>query len=104
MKNQLHFLALLLFYCVCVGTSTTQAAVADAVVSWGDNEFGQTAVPLAAQSGVKAIAAGEAHTVALKNDGTVMAWGWNVYGQVTGLSSQDGPDAAIADPVTLGGQ
>ena len=45
------------------------------VVAWGDNDYGQTTVPVAAQSGVTAIAAGDCHTVALKNDGTVVAWG-----------------------------
>ena len=34
------------------------------VVAWGSNEQGQAAVPVAAQSGVTAIAAGQAHTVA----------------------------------------
>ena len=30
-----------------------------------------------------AIAAGNGHTVALKSDGTVVAWGYNFYGQTT---------------------
>ncbi|ADL70068.1 S-layer domain protein [Thermoanaerobacterium thermosaccharolyticum DSM 571] len=34
------------------------------------------------QPTVKAIAAGAYHTVALKNDGTVWAWGWNDCGQL----------------------
>jgi hypothetical protein len=34
-------------------------------------------------SGVIAIAAGRSHSVALKSDGTVVAWGWNSYGQST---------------------
>ncbi len=38
---------------------------------------------LAGLSGVTAIAAGGSHTVALKNDGTVVAWGDNFYGQTT---------------------
>ena len=37
------------------------------VVAWGDNGNGQTTVP-AGLSGVVAIAAGQAHTVALKLD------------------------------------
>ena len=44
------------------------------VVAWGRNDYGQTTVP-AGLSGVTAIAAGYSHTVALKIDGTVVAWG-----------------------------
>jgi len=33
-------------------------------------------------TGVKAISSGDSHTVALKNDGTVFAWGVNSYGQL----------------------
>jgi hypothetical protein len=50
------------------------------VVAWGENRFGQTDVP-AGLSGVRALAAGEHHTVALKRSGTVVAWGWNGSGQ-----------------------
>jgi alpha-tubulin suppressor-like RCC1 family protein len=53
---------------------------------------------------VTAIAAGGYHTVALKNDGTVVAWGDNSNGQVTGTRPTDEPYSAIANPVTLGGQ
>ena len=51
------------------------------VVTWGDNGFGQTTIPLVAQSGVMAIAAGAAHIMALKTDGSVVAWGMNDVGQ-----------------------
>ena len=71
MKKQNHFLALLLILGAWPGAGTVQAATADAVAAWGDNSSGQTTVPVAAQSGVTAIAAGWSHTVALKNDGTV---------------------------------
>ena len=53
------------------------------VTVWGDNSFGQAHVPVAARSGVQAIAAGDSHTVALKNDGTVIAWGRSGEGQTS---------------------
>ena len=40
-------------------------------------------------TGVKAISAGDSHTVALKNDGTVLAWGLNSYGQLGDGTSTD---------------
>ena len=52
---------------------TVNPVLPGAVVAWGSNGFGQTTVPVAAQSGVVAIAAGNQHTVALKNDGSVVA-------------------------------
>jgi len=48
------------------------------VVSWGS----QTNVP-AGSSGVIAISAGNYHTLALRADGTVLAWGNNEFGQST---------------------
>jgi alpha-tubulin suppressor-like RCC1 family protein len=53
------------------------AAVRGTVVAWG---FGQASLP-AGLSDVKAIAGGHAHSLALKGDGTVVAWGDNYYGQ-----------------------
>ncbi len=50
------------------------------VVGWGDNAQGQLAIPVKL-SGVKAIAAGEAHALALKEDGTVIGWGDSLSGQ-----------------------
>ena len=48
---------------------TVSAVALGTVVAWGDNyhgyDYGQTTVPLAAQSDVTAIAAGPAHSVAL---------------------------------------
>jgi len=91
---------------------TVNPAAVGAVVAWGNNSLGQTTIPLAAQSGVVAIAAGGncglacvfGHTVALKNDGTVVAWGDNYVGQVTGTPTTDAFRSAIASPLTLGGQ
>ena len=48
-------------------------------------------------SGVVAIAAGGFHTVALKNDGSVLAWGGNYYGQTTvPVAAQSGVTAIAA--------
>ena len=65
------------------------------VWAWGDNYYGQlgdgiqpyvgyitTAVQVNGLSGITAIARGYSHSLALKNDGTVWAWGSNVYGQL----------------------
>ncbi len=49
-------------------------------------------------SDVKAVSAGYYHSVALKNDGTVWAWGYNDYGQI-GDNSNDTRTA----PVQVGG-
>jgi alpha-tubulin suppressor-like RCC1 family protein len=63
------------------------------VWAWGDNGFGQLGngtnivksnvpVQVSSLTGVIAIAAGTYHSLALKNDGTVWAWGYNNYGQL----------------------
>jgi hypothetical protein len=67
------------------------------VLAWGLNEYGQTNVPTGLKN-VVAIAAGGWHNLALKSDGTLVAWGAGgpntnalvVYGQNTvpeGLSN-----------------
>ncbi|MES2934666.1 MAG: hypothetical protein V4805_14400 [Pseudomonadota bacterium] len=70
---------------------------------WGDNGYAQlgigpsslayTATPVKVLnlSGVTAIAAAGGHTLALKADGTVWAWGWNDYGQL-GIGSNTNAD------------
>ena len=53
--------------------------------------------PLEAQSGVTAIAAGDAHIVALKNDGSVVAWGRGFDRQTTvPVAAQSGVTAIAA--------
>jgi len=49
------------------------------VATWGNNTFRQKWVPSSVVD-VKAIAAGEFHSLALKADGRVVAWGDNTYG------------------------
>jgi hypothetical protein len=62
-----------------------QASVNGGVVAWGcSGDPAPCAVPATATSGVAAIAAGVVHSLALKQDGSVIAWGcprFNDYGQ-----------------------
>ncbi|NTU69716.1 hypothetical protein HGB13_02755 [bacterium] len=64
-----------------------------AVYAWGGNSTGQLGINstdsnrtapalLSGISSVKSVATGGYHTLALKNDGTVYAWGANNYGQL----------------------
>ena len=66
------------------------------VVAWGHNNYGQTMVPVMAQSGVTGIAAGGDYTVALKRDGTVMTWGWGAFGQTNVPAGLSGVTAIAA--------
>jgi hypothetical protein len=73
------------------------------LVAWGSNDSGEGRVP-SGLSGVKAIAAGEYHTVALKADGTVAAWGMNDTGESNvpiGLSGVTAIAAGYSHSVAL---
>ncbi len=65
------------------------------VWAWGNNYYGQlgngtdgqfadSKVPIQVNflTGIIAIAAGNSHSLALRNDGTVWSWGWNSYGEL----------------------
>ena len=80
---------------IAAGGKHTVAVKSDGTVwTWGSNLFGQlgngnnsmlnSKVPVQVQglTGVIAVAAGARHTVAIKSDGTVWAWGDNTYGQL----------------------
>ena len=64
--------------------AAAQEQTGDGLVAWGWTGFsGEQAVPTSAKSGVKAVAAGVHHSLALMDDGTVFAWGLNFSGQRT---------------------
>jgi hypothetical protein len=85
---------------IAAGYRHTLALKSDGTVwAWGDNSDGQLGDgtttdqtspvpvkdpndPTGFLTGVTAIAAGESHTLALKSNGTVWAWGFNAYGQL----------------------
>jgi alpha-tubulin suppressor-like RCC1 family protein len=80
---------------IAAGARHNLALVSGAVWAWGSDESGQlgdgvagpsrnreTIVKVGELSGVTAIAAGEEHSLALLENGTVMAWGNNESGQL----------------------
>jgi alpha-tubulin suppressor-like RCC1 family protein len=80
---------------IAAGPWHSLALLKDGTVrSWGANNYGQfgggdatgnqyrSPVKALNLEGVKAIAAGSHHSLALREDGTVWAWGYNGYGQL----------------------
>ena len=57
------------------GAAHSLALASGAVTAWGDNSAGQCSVPASAASNVTAAAAGGSFSLALRTDGTVVAWG-----------------------------
>jgi alpha-tubulin suppressor-like RCC1 family protein len=91
------------------------------VMAWGDDESGQlgngataesveTPVAVKGLTGVKAIAAGGSHSLALLSNGTVMAWGANESGQLgTGTVKASTAPVAVkglsgANAISAGGE
>src|ERR1051325_11257603 len=96
MKKLFSVRTIILFLCAWMTAVTGRAASSGLVFAWGYNDYGQTDVPVAAQSGVTAIAAGVFDTVALKN-GRVLAWGYNYDGQTNvPVAAQSGVTAIAA--------
>ncbi len=71
----------LLLVCETVPSLFAQTPSGSLVV-WGINSKGQTNIP-SSLSGVTKVCAGPEYFVALKSDGTVVAYGDNTYGQTT---------------------
>ncbi|WP_019901180.1 Ig-like domain repeat protein [Salinispora arenicola] len=91
---------------VAQDTPAPFGAASDTILAWGSNFFGElgngtttnsstpVAVSLPAGTAAVAIAAGDAHSVALTAAGTVLAWGDNSHGQLG-----DGTGADSLTPV-----
>jgi hypothetical protein len=75
MLGRESFLTLIRVASTSAGASATHAATVGAVGAWENNDYGQSMVPVASQSGVTAIAAGWFHSMTLKTDGSVVERG-----------------------------
>lgn len=96
------------------GSATSVArldvAVTDGIVAaWGNNLYGESAVPLGL-IGIRAVAAGDTHSLALLSDGTVAAWGSNQSGessvpaglaQVVAIAAGDRQSVALKEDGTV---
>jgi alpha-tubulin suppressor-like RCC1 family protein len=79
---------------IAAGVAHSLALKSDGtVLAWGDDEFGQlgndaaslassTPVVVSGATNIVAIAAGGNHSLALKSDGTLLAWGANFSGEI----------------------
>ena len=78
--------------------------------AWGYNYYGQVgngtsgsgtdvSTPVKIMDGVVQVAAGRSHSLAVKSDGTLWAWGYNYYGQVGNGNSGSGTN--ISTPVKI---
>ena len=52
------------------------------VACWGNDTNGESTIPAGFSGGCKAIAAGGAHSLALRTNGMIFGWGDNTYGQL----------------------
>ena len=97
-------------FALAAGWDYSLAAHEDGSVSaWGNNLYGQlgngtttpSATPVAVTglpaSPVVAIAAGRAHSMAILQNGSLMAWGWNWKGQVGDGTMTDRSTAAVVN-------
>ncbi len=101
--------ALLLALVAVLAGPSAAAQAAGAALAWGDNVSSQTGIGSSTlssppvqvtglQSGIDSISAGGLHSLAVRSDGTVAAWGSNYFGQLG-----DGTTTDRATPVTVSG-
>ena len=69
---------------------------------WGGESIHKDATPPVGLSNVVAVAAGMNHSLALTRAGTVWGWGFNTFGQATGMPTTGDADPAKG-PVIIGG-
>jgi len=80
-ESDVHrLLSIRLFVLTCLLGLVQGSLAANQVVAWGNNSYGQTDVPTFPRN-VVAIASGTEHSLALRADGTVAAWGDNTHRQ-----------------------
>ncbi len=89
-------------------SSTDVPQAVTAISAWGNNYFGQLGdatngnnrtepVGVGGLRGAKitALAGGQGHTLALKSDGTVLAWGYNRDGELGNGTNEDSPTPVV---------
>ena len=75
---------------IAAGYNHSLAVKNGQVWAWGNNSYGQTNVPVAAQSGVTNVAGGGTFSLALKSSGTVLAWGAGIVSTNVPSSTTNG--------------
>jgi alpha-tubulin suppressor-like RCC1 family protein len=95
------------------------AAQSDGTVwVWGDNYYGElgngmftssppygiaTPAPVTGLAGAVAVAAGNDHSLVLKSDGTVWAWGYNAHGELGNGATTPNAPYGVATPAPVTG-
>lgn len=97
MTNRLlqSFRTIVLTSLIAVVLSLPESVLAGSIVCWGLGNRGQTSNP--AGSDFAAIAAGGEHSLALRDDGTIVSWGGDTSGQVS-----DTPEGSLFTAISAG--
>lgn len=104
---------------VCSGSGASVPPAIGGVLAWGRADLGQlgagptsttyadspaTVSGLSTAAGVVAVSAGHDYSLALKSDGTILAWGDDSYGQLGDAASNlPGTARTVTTPVTVAG-